>query len=298
MPSQTPFRKDGLWLRGNIHTHSANNGGSLTAEGIGHEYGKRGYDFVFLTDQHICTPAPKEFAAHAPGRPLLVGAEEIVFQAAGAMFHAVCLGQKDQWQGSEFRDLSEAIERADNEGISLVMSHPYWLRLRSEVFINARPFLGVEIYNHLCDAVGKGYGTVQWDEMLDAGLRVFGFACDDFLNFDCSIAGGWIMVKAAVCTEDAILEAMRSGDFYSTQGPEIHDFSIEEGKVRVACSPVTRVNFISNRSRGGVLRAPENSQVTDATWDVDFSGVQSGYVRVECIDTQGRIAWSNPIWLP
>ena len=98
--------------------------------------------------------------------------------------------------------------------------------------------------------------------------------------------------------ERAILQALRDGMFYSTQGPEIKSISVEGDDIRVECSPCSRINFIANRYNGHCIRS-KKADLTEGEWK-NAKGwlIPTTYFRIECIDEQGRIAWSNPIYRP
>jgi len=137
----------------------------------------------------------------------------------------------------------------------------------------------------------KGYSNVHWDDLLDAGHHMLGFAADDTHNVT-HIGGGWIMVKAGNRTPAAILAAIRNGSFYSSQGPEIKSIAIRGREIKVACSPIMRVNFVANRYEGCTISAAMNS-MTSAVWTVPRG---KKYVRVELVSASGKMAWSNPIF--
>ena len=99
------------------------------------------------------------------------------------------------------------------------------------------------------------------------------------------------MVKAKNRTAEAITEALEKGSFYSTSGPEIYDFSVQDGVAHVACSPVSRIIFKGER-RNYVRRI--GSSLTEFT--AALRGNKE-YVRVECIDAQGKVAYGNPLYL-
>ena len=52
------------------------------------------------------------------------------------------------------------------------------------------------------------------------------------------------MVNAAECTQKSILEAIRQGNFYATQGPEFKTIQYNENRVVVETSEVTYVRLI------------------------------------------------------
>jgi len=99
------------------------------------------------------------------------------------------------------------------------------------------------------------------------------------------------MVKAKNRSIKAITEALEKGYFYATSGPEIYDFSVQDRIAHVSCSPVSRIIFKGER-RNYVRQMGTN--LTEFT--APLRGNKE-YVRVECIDEQGKVAYSNPIYL-
>lgn len=288
MAFANPFKQKGLWLKGNTHTHTRLSDGELTAKEAGLAYGRKGYDFVFLTDHWQLAKAPA-----GPRRaPLMIPGEEIDFTMGPDMYHVVCLGLRREWKRGKIRSWRALRGRAHREKALLILAHPYWSGTRSEKALAARSFHGVEVYNTICDGLNaKGYAGAFWDELLDAGQQVAGLAADD-LHAAGQMGFGWIMVKAAARSQGAILSAIRRGCFYSTQGPEIKDITVRGREMEVLCSPARRINFVANRWQGRVFRAGVRP-LTGASWR---AGEDIAYVRVECVDRQGRIAWSNPVF--
>jgi len=279
----------GIWLKGNIHTHTTNSDGVCTPKEIALEYKRHGYDFVFLTD-HDKRTVPEETI----GKPLLIPAEEIAFFLKGDEYHFVCLGLKKEWIAGSCRSPVQVLARARREGVFIVQAHPYWCGTPSHkcVYQGGLTCPGVEVYNKVCDrAIAKGYSSVHWDDLLDAGHRILGFAVDD-AHLRSDIAGGWIMVKARNRTPESILSAIRSGSFYSSQGPEIKSIVIRSREIKITCSPVARINFITNRASGSSISAA-TPQLKEATWTVPKGNT---YARIELVGVGGKIAWSNPIF--
>jgi hypothetical protein len=281
----------GTWLKGNTHTHTTNSDGKCTPLEIASEYERHGYDFVFLTDHEKRTVPDKKIR-----KPLLIPAEEIAFNFKGYGYHFVCLGLKKEWAAGSCRSPMQALARARREKVFVVQAHPYWCGIPSNKCVYPRGLTcpGVEVYNKVCDrAIAKGYSSVHWDDLLDAGHRILGFAVDD-THIHSDIAGGWIMVKAKARTPDAILTAIRNGKFYSSQEPEIKSIGIHSREIKITCSPVRRINFITNRASGCSISAT-TARLKEAVWTVPQS---STYVRVEIVNASGKTAWSNPIFFP
>lgn len=283
-----PFKKKGIWLKGNTHTHTRGSDGLMTVSEVARAYKRHGYDFVFLTD-HWHRTLPSE---RLPKVPLLIPAEEIDFGMGTDMYHVVCLGLRHEWKRKIFRSWNELRRKARREKVLLILAHPYWSGTRSEQVLAARLFPGVEVYNAVCDVLNaKGYGGSYWDDLLDAGQPVAGFAADD-MHGPGQEAHGWIMVKAKARAPGPILNAIRRGCFYATQGPEIKNITVHGRQIEVTCSPVRRINFVANRWQGKVFKAVGRS-LTKAVWPAVN---EISYVRVECVDRQGCTAWSNPVF--
>lgn len=122
---------------------------------------------------------------------------------------------------------------------------------------------------------------------------MLGFAVDDTHNTS-HIAGGWIMVKSRDKSPSAILTAIRSGNFYSSQGPEIKSITVHRREIKIVCAPVMRINFITNRS-GGCSIFVAAQKLKEAVWTAPRG---KRYVRIELVSAFGKIAWSNPIYFP
>jgi hypothetical protein len=151
----------------------------------------------------------------------------------------------------------------------------------------------VEVYNHI-SAVNsdRGDGMVLHEAMLAEGRRTFAIAVDDSHWKVKDAFGGWVMVKAEENTPDALLAALKSGAFYSSQGPEFLDIRREGNTLEIETSPVDAILVMGPVSSGVRLNG---SNLTSASVPLDkFAG---GWCRVAIIDANGKRAWSNPLWL-
>jgi hypothetical protein len=99
------------------------------------------------------------------------------------------------------------------------------------------------------------------------------------------------MVQAEELTRESILEAIRKGDFYATQGPRFESITIEDGKVIVKCSPVKDIVFYSNL----VYHKDRCTRGEGVTYAESNINPQETYIRVELVDENGNCAWSSPI---
>ena len=143
---------------------------------------------------------------------------------------------------------------------------------------------------------------------------------------------GFIMVRTQTPTQDGVLEALRQGHFYSSTGPVITDLSVVHAKftrgnrldtahnsmglsqpaLSVHCSPCSLITFYAARSGNRIrretgakydVRRDEEMQIDHSTPGELLDGAvypitkEQVYLRVECQDEQGRVAWSNPIYV-
>ena len=132
--------------------------------------------------------------------------------------------------------------------------------------------------------------------MLDKGHRIWGVATDDGHQMyqHCK---GWVMVNSENNVA-SILEALKNGAFYSSCGPEIYDFYVEDNVAHVDCSAAKFVRIQSDRHPTLLQRAGEG-ELTHAEFDLTKGsyGKKFRYVRAVIGDEQGRLAWTNPIFL-
>ena len=122
-------------------------------------------------------------------------------------------------------------------------------------------------------------------------MTLHGFAVDDTHWGRPDAGAAWIMARSETRTAAGVCDALAAGCFYSTQGPEIHSFAIDGNVAHARCSPVADIRFVSQRTFGKRVKA-ENGEIEEAEF-VLYG--QERYVRLVCIDRDGRTAWSNPL---
>lgn len=295
------FKRPGKWYKGNLHAHTTDSDGSFTREELLEDYKAKGYDFVAITDHNKCLQPGYERKD-----VLVIPGVEFNFYdlLTGAYFHLVGIGLKEEVSLPERVIAENAISMINARGGEVIVAHPYWLGLTVNDMLPLRKALGIEIFNKTCTSVGRGYSTVHWDDLLKSARKMWGFAVDDTHNALTSFAG-WVMVKAPSLDLPSIMESLRLGHFYSTQGPEFIDIRLSGDKLQVECSPVANIQFICSNRRGRNERfyrsyeQNKNFQCVDAVFtgaEYQIQGVEK-YIRVEIVDSAGRWAWSNPVFL-
>lgn len=291
------FPPEGIWLKGNIHSHSTVSDGKLSPQELTVRYKKRGYDFLSLTDHNVLV---SHSALSDEGIILLGGLEHDLEYSADKCIHMVGLtaSGKEQtnypcrrYSCSEISDQALLdMMKADGQFVSL--AHPLWSRMEMGEVEKLSGFDAIEVYNngteHLCHG---GNAELIWELLLRSGRRVLATAVDD-VHGEEDLFGGWIWLLAREKSAGAILEALKAGQFYASSGPVIHDFGVEDGKAYADCSSCREIHFVTYPPRGKSFFA-DGEPLTRA--EHCLNGRES-YVRVVCVDEEGRSAWSNPIF--
>ncbi len=114
----------------------------------------------------------------------------------------------------------------------------------------------------------------------------------EFLDGNVSLELSQTWVRAEALTLDAVMAALKSGAFYASTGPEFKDVRIQDGIVKVECSPVAKIQFFSNAPNGTQVLA-KDAPLTMASFEPKK---KLTYVRVEITDANGKVAWSPALY--
>lgn len=286
------FAGDGIWLKGNLHTHTTVSDGLYTPQQSIRFYKERGYDFLCLTDHHICSEEKTE-----DGMLLLAGVElnycsfspRVCYHLTGAgLTHPVNISPTESPQA-----MADALREA---GAFVTLAHPAWSLMTHDDISNLHNYDAIEIFNGISEFYTKrGDSSVHLDTLAASGRLTRITAADDTHFYEKDGASGWIMVKAKACTREDILEALYANRFYSSQGPQLLDLCIDDdGNIRVETSPVATIIFFSDNfyEAQRVQNAPDGGSLTSAVY---VPKKLDTWVRVEGIDHNGKRVWSNYI---
>lgn len=303
----TPFEGGGVWLRCALHAHTTNSDGEMTPDMLVRHYDWAGFDVLAITDHWVRT------VERSTKRLLVLPSTELNAQAAGGReqdAHVLALGVETDPEipEGEFAPLQDVVAWiADNGGVPY-LAHTYWSGLRTDQWEDCDGLVGIEVWNAGCELeIGRGDSSVHWDEALERGRPLFALATDDSHHpgFDSGFA--WTMVRAAEKSQEAVLAALRTGSFYGSTGPTIHDVELDDEAVIVRCSPAESVTLVSSRYRGaranvGRMGYPHRSQILerDAQGLITACRLERAhgtpFGRIEVADGAGRRAWTNPLW--
>ena len=296
---QTPL------LKGALHCHTTRSDGQETPPEIIRLHRERGYDFLSVTDHRLYNYqnfSPDTEITIIPGMEM-----DYRLPLPGiSHYHFVCVGppagggngyKQDQTMQSEpivngQADVQAALDEIHANGNLTIHCHPEWSGIPSRGFDQLAGNFAMEIWNSGCVVEHDlDSNAAYWDELLMMGKRIYGVATDDGHQMSHHFIG-YVKVNARNTVPD-ILRALKSGAFYASCGPVIHDFYVDNGVAVLACSPA----FYAGFRYGGLpsrLTFADKEPVTRAETKVPsfFS-----YIRGIVKDENGRMAWTNPIFL-
>ncbi len=301
----TAFSAPGRFWRGNLHTHSDLSDGCLSVAEVCRRYAAEGYDFLAITD-HFVGRYDYPIADTKPYRSnsftTILGAElHSGAMENGELWHILAVGLPEDFMPSHSPDFvpvdgqetgPQLAQRARDAGAFVAIAHPHWSGLTLADARSIEAAHSVEIYNHGC-AIGcdrEGGGHVL-DLLLSDWRDLSLIATDDAHFTEPDHFGGWTMVKAEANEPELLLEALKRGDFYSSQGPELKNVEIRPGEVFVESSAVASVIV---QGPGQAALAVHGASMTRTSVPLTrFRGAD--WLRVTVVDGAGKRAWSNPV---
>lgn len=300
-----PFSTPGRFWRGNLHTHSTLSDGELEPKAVIEAYRNAGYDFLQLSEHFIGNfdfPLADTRSFRSNDFTTILGAElHAPETAVGELWHIVAAGLPlDFPRNTDGETGAHIAARAREAGAFIGIAHPAWSQLTIEDGRAIASAHAVEIYNHGCAIENdRGDGWYLLDQLLTEGRRLSAFATDDAHFKTPDHFGGWVHVKAESLDPDALLAALKAGQYYSSMGPQFHGIEMEGKEIHITCSPVDTITVLCGTSRTMVRNG---RAINEATFDLSKLEMgwllrkQSPWFRVVAIDNGGKRAWSNPIW--
>ena len=284
------MRQEGVWLRGNLHMHTTRSDGRVSVEEAIARYERAGYDFIAVTDHWVRS----EKGTTAGGMLLLSGCEyNIGDTVQQGVYHIVGVGMETApaLERTE-KSPQRIIDEINAAGGVAILAHPAWSLNSAEDVARLTGLCGTEIYN-TTSAVPpnvRPYSGLFVDQLASLGVLLPCMGADDAHRYvnDATVCS--IMVHAREKSHEAVMEAIRAGDFYATMGPSV-SLTVEGGEAVVACSPAAQVEFYSDAVWND-SRVTQGEGITTARCRLlPFET----FVRAEVVDSEGRRAFSSPV---
>jgi hypothetical protein len=315
------------WFKGNTHTHTLNSDGDSPPDVVAGWYRDNGYQFVVITDHEFLTDVASLNARFgAPGTFLVIRGQEVTQILPDSTHpdrrrqgHVNAINTTrvvmPQGGGSLAESYARNLAAIRAAGGLAQVNHPNWrwsVRLSdmatlpdSTIFEIRNGHPGINSLGGT-DAAGNVALSTEalWDSLLTRGKVMFGVGTDDSHYFtrpwDRSAprpGQAWIFVRAAELTPEAIVGAMRRGDFYASTGVTLGDYRVEPRRISItivhtrgaSADTRFRTEFIG---RGGRVLADVHG--LNARYDIRGN---EGYVRARITDSNGLQAWTQPVMI-
>ena len=280
------------FYKGNLHMHTTISDGVLTPEEACAIYRANGYDFVAITD-HRSIGRQRDI-----GGLLVLSGGEYDFSFPTQQLHLLAIMPDGALAGTEIsrEDPNAFIQHILRHRGLVILAHPAWSLNTIEFMKSLGPLAAVEVFNSVSDAPWNG-ARADSSHVLDLlytnGRILPQVAADDSHWYIGEQCRSYTMVQADSLTPGAIVEALKSGRFYASQGPEFRSVEVLEDRIIVETSPVEQILFNSNLAyvKGRCRR--EHDMIRSEYVFQRSAGER--YVRCEITDAQGRRAWLSPL---
>lgn len=308
----SPYRKDGVWLRGSFHTHTNVSDGGYSPEEAVFYYRDvcrhprdpwAAYCFVAITDH--TTNAKRELfriPESTEDFSVIEGREDSFGHHIVGVGCPMTFQEDEIGRGRACYTLEEdqrVIDKIVRQGGIAILAHPHWSEMGywpEEKVTNLEGYTAIEIING--DVyTGPGHlSTDVWDAALTAGKRVWATGNDDFHSVR-DYHNAWNMVLARENTPEAILEALRQGSLYVSNGAMFESLETDGEWIIARCHSDTIFDNTDKTFRfigeGGKLYQTQTGRNPFAAYRA-----QGGekYIRVEMVLNWGHAAFSQPFF--
>jgi hypothetical protein len=300
---------DANWYKGNIHTHTTESDGDADPKTVVRWYRRHGYDFLVLSDHNHRTILDYGDGTRRPGKPLMIPGEEVSvrLQNGTVPVHINGIGITRLVEpidaGGIVATLQANVDAIVQAGGIASINHPnYQWAFDHESIRQVNGASLLEVFNGVAvanvnGAPGKpGYEEI-WDGVLSAGKVIFGVATDDSHNYSdfgygmANPGRGWVVVRAAELTADAIVDSLASGDFYSSTGVSLAELETSPSSVLLRIEQEANLIYYTRfTGRDGNLLA----EVAGLEAEYSIRG-DEGYVRATVVSSGNTKAWTQPV---
>ncbi len=286
-----PLDCPGEFRKAQLHVHtSLSYDSDIPPEKVVASYIADGYQFVVITDHDRYSDLSHLGTEHCLVIPGIEATIPALFWPIPLGKHLVMINPPPDL--SPYTPVQERIERVEQYGGVTIPAHLSWRggagsgRWFPKELLKLKNLRLVEIYSpYSRDPVD----FIIWHKLnLNSGPShpIWGVAVDD--SHVGSNNRGWIVVKTPAVTLANLINALKNGAFYATEGPSL--MTRVDGRDIYASAPDAQwLRFYDAKNQViGVFRS--NEGVYHCLGD-------EGFVRVEAVDADNYIAWSQPFWL-
>ncbi len=198
--------------------------------------------------------------------------------------------------------ISDVMAKGREEGFFVTYNHPTWSLEDMNDYCGYHGMNAMEIVNYGCIVDGyDDHNERVYDDMLRGGEKIYCVATDDNHNYkhighpNCDSFGGFTMIKADGLNYGDVAKALKAGNFYSSEGPEIKELYIEDGRAYITTSEASRIYMVSQGQSKSKTAESKGETVTSASFS--FYPEKMDYIRFVVFDKENRCAYSNAYFL-
>lgn len=306
-----------------LHSHTNCSDGAYSPEELKALYQQNGFDAAAFTDHDIFlrhneltdesfvalngyelnvpTSAHRalrcfhiNFIAENPDISVMPGFDPMYVFQSGAKKH---IGQVQGAEPSGFRDFSpegmnRLIQAGKENGFLVSFNHPGWSLCTDRDYMPLEGLFAVEVHNS-GNADYRCIDEAVYQSMLLQGKKLNCLATNDFHSFKGENMSGAVYVQAEELTYSALINALKEGRFYSSNGPQITRLEIVDDVLYIACSEAKSV-VIETAVEHPKHIVSADSSFTEGSFRLGMA--EKEWFRVTVTDKEGRKAWTNAIF--
>lgn len=305
------------WFKGNLHTHTNKSDGDSSPKTVVEWYSNNNYDFLVLSDHNHLTLLNSNQT-----KLLLIPGEEITLNLPYTI-HINAIGIKKviepTLKSTKVKTLQANIDNIINAGGLAEINHPnFRWAINGKDLVQVRGAHFLEVFNgnyntHNFGGGGKKSVEEMWDEMLSKKIKIWGVAVDDSHHFKEEFAPhrhnpgrGWVEVFAKNLSEKNILNSMRNGNFYFSNGVKFKNIYLNKEKIELSISGDYFNKGLSNSlvtdSKYTTQLISNEGEIIEEVYgkSVKFNLINNSnkytYFRTKTISSTGSMGWTQPIF--
>jgi hypothetical protein len=276
------------WYKGNTHTHTILCGHADSApEVVAGWYLEHGYNFLCLSEHNkFIDPASVELPKDRRADFILVPGQEVTGSVHTTALNVQRLVPFKFTSKKQFEVIQNHVDGTlDAKGVP-ILNHPnFKWAVKADDILQVKRLHLFELYNGHPTVYSEGDAThvsteIIWDKLLSDGLAVCGVSSDDMHDLKkwgrkiSNPGRGWVMVRSAQLTADAITQAMMRGDFYASSGVMLKTLSTDNGTFTIEADESATLKELESP----VLTTNQRDTATEG-FHIDFIGKEGKVLK-------------------
>lgn len=322
--------------KANLHSHSTFSDGVLTPQELKALYTAHGYSILAYTDHrayYVHEGLADDWFLPIAGYELNFNRRDAKGNTTRTChINALALDPYKavpiEGEGAYAPDvINSAIRRLKENGFIVNLNHPAWSNQMPDELLELEGFTAMEVLNTGCSWTYLApENQLHYETYLKSGKKILALYTDDnhtsCLSFSPRYKGGYApgaktyppeaatqipgpdccrsytMIYAPQLTYADVMDALVSGRYYCSSGPEILSYYIEGDRICIDCSPVVSIFLKSMAWALSASVTDIEGRITHAEFDLyRLKENDEKFFRLELLDKNGRTACTNPYYL-